>query len=170
MTISISNVYVQSYEQIVRHLAQQSETKLRGWVQERGVSSNQHNWETLDQTVAALKGGPRSPTPVTDAVWGRRVSVAATYDVGDTTEQEDPVQMLVDPNSNMARSQGMAMRRAQDDVIIAAATAAALEGDGGQALLLRPRARAWHGPPPRRPRGAPRRRAGRARRRSRHRA
>ena len=136
MTISISNVYVQSYEQIVRHLAQQSETKLRGWVQERGVSSNQHNWETLDQTVAALKGGPRSPTPVTDAVWGRRVSVAATYDVGDTTEQEDPVQMLVDPNSNVARSQGLAMRRAQDDVIIAAATADALDGDGGTTALL----------------------------------
>ena len=136
MTINIDNVYVQSYEQTVRHLAQQSATKLRGWVQERSVSSNQHNWETLDQTVAALKGGPRSPTPITDAVWGRRVSVAATYDVGDTTEQEDPAQMLIDPNSNMARSQGMAMKRAQDDVIIAAATAAALDGDGGTTALL----------------------------------
>jgi len=130
MTISISNVYVQSYEQTVRHLAQQGETKLRDWVQERGVSAEQHNWETLDQTVAALKGGPRSPTPVTDAVWDRRVSVAQTFDVGDTTEQEDPVQMLVDPNSNVARSQAMAMKPAVDDIIITAATGSALDGGG----------------------------------------
>lgn len=135
MPITVSNVYVQTFEQTVRHLAQQSDTKLRGWVQERGVQSEQHNWETLDQTVAALKGGPRSPTPVTDGVWGRRVSVTRTYDVGDTTEQEDPIQMLIDPNSNLARSQGMAMRRAIDDEIIGAATAAALNGDGGTTAL-----------------------------------
>ena len=136
MPITISNVYVQTFEQTVRHLAQQSEAKLRGWCQERGVTSEQHNWETLDQTVAAEKGGPRSPTPVTDAVWGRRVSVARSYDVGDTTEQEDPVQMLVDPNSNVARSQGMAMRRKIDDVMIEAALADALNGDGSTTSIL----------------------------------
>lgn len=136
MAITISNVFVQSYEQIVRHLAQQSESKLRGWTQERGVTSEQHNWETLDQTVAALKGGPRSPTPITDAVWGRRVSVAKTYDVGEVVEQEDPVRMLVDPNSNVARAQGMAMRRAVDDEIIASCTADALNGDGSTTSLL----------------------------------
>ena len=38
--------------------------------------------------------------------------------------------MLVDPNSNLTMSLGYSMRRAQDDVIIAAATADALEGDG----------------------------------------
>ena len=130
MAITISNVYVQSFEQIVRHLAQQGETKLRGWTQERGVSSNKHNWETLDATSATVKSSARQATPTTDGVWGRRVSIAKTYNVGDTSEQEDPVQMLVDPNSNLARSQGMAMKRAFDDEIIGAATGAATIGDG----------------------------------------
>ena len=135
MVINIDEVYVQSYEQIVRHLAQQGETKLRDWVQERGVSSEQHNWETLGATVATEKTGQRQATPQTDAVWGRRVSVASSWDVGDTVEQEDPVQMLVDPNSNLARSQSMAMKRAQDDIIITAASAAALNGDGSTTAL-----------------------------------
>ncbi|MCH8888239.1 MAG: hypothetical protein IIC13_16775 [SAR324 cluster bacterium] len=43
--------------------------------------------------------------------------------------------MLVDPNSNLARSQGMAMRRAIDDEIIGAATAAALNGDGSTTAI-----------------------------------
>ena len=136
MVINIDEVYVQSYEQIVRHLSQQGETKLRDWTQERGVSSEQHNWETIDATEATLKAGPRQDTPQTDAIWGRRVSVAQTFDVGDTVEQEDPVQMLVDPNSNLARSQAMAMKRSQDDVVITAATADALNGDGSNSALL----------------------------------
>jgi len=40
------------------------------------------------------------------------------------------VQMMVDPNSNLVRSLGYSMRRAQDDVILTAATADALEGSG----------------------------------------
>jgi hypothetical protein len=38
--------------------------------------------------------------------------------------------MLVDPNSNLARSLAYSMRRAKDDIIIAAATGDALDGGG----------------------------------------
>jgi hypothetical protein len=38
--------------------------------------------------------------------------------------------MMVDPNSNLVLSLGYSMRRARDDVILTAATAAALNGDG----------------------------------------
>jgi len=67
---------------------------------------------------------------VQDWPWSRRVSVPTTYDTGDSTEQEDIVQMIIDPNSNLAQSQGYAMRRAFDDEIIAAATGTALDGLG----------------------------------------
>ena len=130
MSINISNVYVQTFENNVRHLAQQSEARLRMCVQERAVSSEKHNWETMGSNEASLKAGPRTPTPENDSDWGRRTSIAETFDIGDTTEQEDPVQMLVDPNSNIARSIGMAMRRQVDDVIIAAATGDSRDGDG----------------------------------------
>ncbi|GAG42996.1 unnamed protein product, partial [marine sediment metagenome] len=75
-------------------------------------------------------------TPVADTVWSRRVSVSQTWDNGESTEQEDPVQMIVDPNSNLVTSLGYSMRRAQDDVIIAAATADALNGDATTTAFL----------------------------------
>lgn len=130
MSTTISNVYIQTFENNVRHLAQQSESRLRMCVQERAVSSEKHNWETMGSNSASPKAGPRTPTPENDSSWDRRTSIAETFDIGDTTEQEDPVQMLVDPNSNITRSIGMAMRRQQDDVIIAAATGDSRDGDG----------------------------------------
>lgn len=132
MAINISNVYVQTFENNIRHLAQQSAARLRMCVQERSVSSEKHNWETMaaqvDPTLKATTG--RIATPEIDSDWDRRVSVAATYHLGDSTEQEDPVQMLVDPNSNVTRAIGMSMRRKIDDVIISAATGNALDGAG----------------------------------------
>lgn len=135
MAITISNVYVQTFENNVRHLAQQSEARLRMCVQEKSVSSEKHNWETMGSNSASAKAGPRTATPENDSAWDRRTSVAATYDIGDTTEQEDPVQMLVDPNSNITRSIGMAMKRQQDDVIITAATGNALDGAGAPVVF-----------------------------------
>jgi len=130
MAISISNVYIQTFENIVRHLAQQRMSRLRTCVQERGVSSEKHNWETMGANTATEKTAARTATPENDSAWDRRVSVAKTFHVGDSVEQEDPVQMLVDPQSNIAHSIAMAMKRAQDDSIIAAATGTALDGAG----------------------------------------
>jgi hypothetical protein len=127
---TISNVYVETFEQNLRHVAQQSTTKLMPWVQVRGEESENHNWEKLDKSDASVKSTRLQATPVADTPWARRVAVSQTWDNGESTEQEDPVQMIVDPNSNLVMSLGMSMKRAQDDVIITAATADALEGDG----------------------------------------
>jgi hypothetical protein len=127
---TISNVYVETFEQNLRQVAQQEVTKLLPWVQVRGEESENHNWEKLGSSDAGIKTTRLQATPVADTVWGRRVSVSQTWDNGESTEQEDPVQMIVDPNSNLVMSLGYSMRRARDDVIITAATADALEGDG----------------------------------------
>ena len=127
---SVSNVFVQTFENNVRHLAQQSITKLRDKVQERSVSSINHNWERLGTVEATPKTTRLQPTPSQDVPWSRRVSLARTFQAADSTEQEDPVQMLVDPNSNLTRSLAMAMRREVDRIIITAATGDALDGDG----------------------------------------
>lgn len=130
MANSISNVYIETFENNVRHLAQQSITRLRPFITERGTNGEKHNWERLGPGAATLKSGVRVATPFQDLPWTRRVSQAATYHAGETTEQEDPVQMLVDPNSNVALNLAMSMRRQVDDVLIAAATGTALNGDG----------------------------------------
>ena len=130
MANTIANVYVETFESNLRHVAQQEVTRLLPWVQVRGEESENHNWEKLGSSDASLKTTRLQATPVADTAWGRRVAVSGTWDNGESTEQEDPVQMIVDPNSNLVMSLGYSMRRAQDDVIITAATADALEGDG----------------------------------------
>lgn len=130
MAITISNVYIQTFERNLRHLAQQTESRLRRFVTERATGGEKHNWERLGAGVATEKTSARTATPTSDLPWTRRVTLARTYHAGETVEPEDIVQMLVDPNSNVALNLAMAMKRQIDDIIIEAATAAALNGDG----------------------------------------
>ncbi len=133
---TIDQVYISTFERTLRHLAQQSESKLRGQVTERGVQSKDHAWERLGSTEATLKGGRLVPTPVADTEWSRRLSVAKTFHNADSTEAEDIVQMLIDPNSNLAMSLAMSIKRAWDDEIIRSATEDALDGDGSTLVPL----------------------------------
>ena len=136
MSTTQPNIYIQTFESIVRHLAQQEVTRLRPHVTERQAQSVNHNWERLGlsdavQKTVRLSSTPTSGnTPNASTEWDRRVSIAQTWHNGDSTEQEDPSQMLVDPNSNLAMSLGYSMRRAMDDIIINAATGDAIGGDG----------------------------------------
>ena len=130
MAITIDNAYIQTFEQNVRHIAQQKVAKLRGTTQQKSESSEKHNWEILGTLDASEKTSARTATPEQDAAWSRRVSLAKTYHIGTSTELEDPVQMLVDPNSNLTKAIAMGMNRRVDDVIIAAATGTALDGAG----------------------------------------
>jgi len=128
--LNIDNVYIQTFEQNVQHLAQQMNTKLRGTVMERGTNGNIHNWETLDFSDAIDKTTSAPPTPNVDLPWNRRRSIAETKHTGSTVDNEDIVQMLVEPKSNIAYNLSMAMNRAIDDIIIAAANGDAQDGTG----------------------------------------
>ena len=136
MGASVADVYVNTYETNVRHLAQQGITRLRPWVMERSVQSEAHNWERIGKSLAVAKTARKVETPDSDTIWSRRQSVPVTFHVGDVTEQEDIVQMIVDPNSNYARAHGMAMRRAHDDNIIAAAVGPSRDGAGDPVAFL----------------------------------
>ena len=127
---SIAQAFVSTYETNVRHLAQQGTTRLKPWVQIKNVHSENHNWERLGSATAVAKTQRKTATPDNDTQWSRRQSIPVVYHVGDVTEQEDITQMLVDPNSNYARAHGMAMRRAHDDEIIAAAVGPSRGRDG----------------------------------------
>jgi hypothetical protein len=141
MAITIDDVYVNTYEQNVRHLAQQGISRARAWVMERSVQSEAHNWERIAKSTAALKdtadaGGAPTATPNGQTVWSRRQSVPLAYAVGDLTETDQIVQMIVDPNGAYARSHGMAMRRAMDTEILSKATGDSRDGAGGAVTFL----------------------------------
>ena len=130
MATTQPNIYIQTFESIVRHLAQQEVIRLRPHVTERSEGSEKHNWERLGTSNAIQKTTRLAATPEADTLFDRRVSIAQTWHNADSTEQEDIAQMLVDPNSNLARSLAYSMRRALDDIIITAAGGAALDGAG----------------------------------------
>lgn len=130
MAITIDQVYIETFERNLRHLAQQSAARLRPYVTEKPTNGESHNWERLGPSEAVEKTSARTNTPEADVPFSRRVSQASTFHNGDTVEPEDIVQMLVQPQSNIAMNLAMSMRRKIDDVIIAAATGTALNGDG----------------------------------------
>lgn len=130
MAITIDKVYIQTFERNVRHLAQQADTRLRRFVTEKATDGQKHNWERLGSGEASLKAAARVATPTSDLPWSRRVSLAQTYHMGETVEQDDVVQMLIDPNSNVSAAIANGMKRKIDDILIAAATGTALNGDG----------------------------------------
>jgi len=136
MASTIDQVYISTFENILRHLAQQAQTKLRAHVMERSKQSKDHAWERLGSSDAVLKAGRLVPTPVANTPWSRRLSVAKTFHNADSTEDEDIVKMLIDPNSNLAMSLGFSMKRAWDNEIIRAATEDSLDGDGSTLIPL----------------------------------
>lgn len=136
MANTISNVFVQTFANNVRHLSQQGESKLINWCQQESRDSVSHNFERLGAMSMAAKVGRAVASPVNDAPWSRRQTVCANYHGGDLVEQEDPAQMLVDPTSNITQALGKAAKRQIDDIIIAKATAASRDGTGGAVAFV----------------------------------
>ena len=130
MAITIDQAYIETFEDNVRFLAQQKPSRLLSTVTNKTSNGAAHNWERIGPTDFAEKTSARTATPENDTPWSRRVSQVKTFDNGDTVEQEDIVQMLVDPLSSLTQNLAWGSNRNKDDVIIAAATADALDGDG----------------------------------------
>lgn len=128
-TITIDVAYIETYETNVRHLAQQGMSRLRPRIMEKSETGEYHNWERFGAMEATTKSSQRVATPMDDQEWTRRISQPITKHMGAVVELEDPVQMLVDPNSTIARAQGMGMGRAIDDIIIDAMGGNALDAN-----------------------------------------
>lgn len=142
MAITIPAAYIETFEATVRQLAQQKRSRLRMCVSEVNNQSEKHNWDRLGSSTARAKTAARMVSPAggngsgavgaTDGLaWTRRNTVIATYDTGEVIEQEDIVQMLIDPKNATVENLVMNMNRQLDDIIITAATAAAADGAGG---------------------------------------
>ena len=137
MSATIPQAYIDSFESNVRHLSQQSEKKLISFVDVNTDTGRSHRWDRIAASNAALKGsrpgdsGTRLvDTPDNDTTVSGRLSLAQTWDLGETSEMEDPSQMLWDPNSALTKAVAMGMNRAYDQVIIEAAVGDARDEDG----------------------------------------
>ena len=130
MAVTIDKAYVDTFQRNVRHLSQQGDTRIRPYVMEEPLTGETFSTDRLAASDAVTKSGRRVATPTVEPAWSRRKGTAITKHWADTFEHEDKVKMLADPQSEYSRNASMAMRRSYDDLLIAAATADATDGDG----------------------------------------
>jgi len=146
MPISVPSAYVETFEQNVRHLAQQRPSRLRMAVTEVNKQSQTHNWDRLAASVSRKKTAARMVSPgggngsgavgSTDGLdWSRRNTVIQVYDTGEVVESEDITQMLIDPKSSVTENLAYNMRRRVDDVIIDGINKDAPDGAGGTVVF-----------------------------------
>ncbi len=137
MATTISNAKIAEYRDQVIQLSQQSETRVRPNVTEVSSGAESYNWDRLGATdaVERTKTSRHQDTLVVDDDWSRRVSTPRVFEHNFVYEDYDKVEMAIDPQGSLAKSQGMAMARAYDDVCIDAATADAIDGDGASVPL-----------------------------------
>lgn len=131
MSIQITTAFVEQYKANVYHLTQQKGSKLRSAVRVESVTGKNAFYEQLGATSARLRTSRHADTPRMDTPHARRRVSLGDYDWADLVDGEDQVRMLIDPTSSYAEAAAMAMGRAMDDAIIAAATGTAYTGVDG---------------------------------------
>ena len=131
MSVQITTAFVEQYKGNVEHLVQQKGSRLRDCVSVESVTGKNAFFEQIGSTAAQVRTSRHSDTPRMDTPHSRRRVSLADYDWSDLIDNEDRVRMLIDPTGPYAKAAAMAMGRAMDDVIIAAADGTAFTGVSG---------------------------------------
>ena len=131
MSTNITTAFVQQYSANIQMLSQQMGSLLRDKVRQESVVGKQAFFDQVGSVTAQLKTSRHSDTPQIDTPHSRRRVALADYEFADLIDQQDKVRLLIDPTSSYAQAAAMAMGRAMDDVIIAAATGTASTGETG---------------------------------------
>lgn len=137
MSTTINNVYIDEFNQYLRHLAQQKYSRLRPYVYEVASGANTYSFDRVDPNrtsglpnSASEKTTRAQDTPVENYTFSRRVLTAQTWNVGELIEFEDQIQAKVDISGGLVQAMAMQMARRYDDVIITAFGGDATDGDG----------------------------------------
>ncbi len=131
MSSQITTAFVQQYSANIQMLSQQMGSLLRDKVRVESVVGKNAYFDQVGSVTAQLKTSRHSDTPQIDTPHSRRRVSLADYEFADLIDQQDKVRLLIDPTSSYAQAAAMAMGRAMDDVIIAAATGTAYTGETG---------------------------------------
>lgn len=131
MSVQITTAFVEQYRANVYHLTQQKGSRLRRAVRTEMVTGKSAFFEQLGATAARKRTSRHADTPRMDTPHARRRVTLDDYDWADMVDGEDQIRMLIDPTSQYAEAAAMAMGRAIDDAIIAAATGTAYTGVDG---------------------------------------
>lgn len=131
MSTQITTAFVEQYRTNVYHLTQQKGSKLRRAVRVENVNGTNAYFEQIGATAARIRTTRHADTPRMDIPHSRRRVSLSDYDWADLVDSEDQIRLLIDPTSPYADAAAMAMGRAIDDAIIAAADGTAYTGVAG---------------------------------------
>ena len=131
MSSQITTAFVQQYSANIQMLSQQMGSLLRDKVRVESVVGKNAFFDQVGSVTAQLRTSRHADTPQIDTPHSRRRVSLADYEFADLIDQQDKVRLLIDPTSSYAQAAAMAMGRAMDDVIIAAATGTAFTGETG---------------------------------------
>lgn len=138
MSFTITDAFVQQFSGNVRFLAQQQDSRFRGKVLEDTVRGESAYMEQLAPATAKKKTSRHADTPLMSTQSLRRRIAPYPYEWADLVDRADKVRLLIDPASSYAQAGAMAMRRAYDDEVIAAAFATAYTGHSGSTQVTWP--------------------------------
>jgi len=131
MSFQVTTAFVEQYKANVYHLTQQKGSKLRKAVRTESVTGSNAYFEQLGAVSARKRTSRHSDTPRMDTPHSRRRVSLEDFDWADLVDNEDQLRMLIDPTSPYAEAAAMAMGRAMDDAIVAAADGTAYTGVDG---------------------------------------
>ena len=131
MSVQVTTAFVEQFSANVHHLSQQKGSILRQSVGIETVTGRNAFFDQIGATSARVRPARHSDTPRMDTPHSRRRVSLQDYDWADLIDDEDKVRMLIDPTSAYSEAAAMAMGRAMDDAIIAAADGTAYTGQTG---------------------------------------
>lgn len=132
MSNEILDWSVIDYKSTVEHLLQQRGSKLRQAVMEDSYQGKSGKAVNQLGAVNAQKRTTRhADTPLIETPQDARWVFPVDYEWADLIDDQDKLRIIADPTSPYAINGSMAMGRAMDDEIIAAATGTSLTGEDG---------------------------------------
>lgn len=141
MPESITQAFVQQYQNTMRVLCQQKDSRLEATtIPPVKMEGEYLYWERLGPTEAIELNSRHGDTPNIESDHSRRRSTAQPYVWATLLDRTDAARMLVDPKGPYQESARNAMNRRKDRVILAALGGTAYSGKTGATSVALPSA------------------------------
>lgn len=131
MNSQIETWRVQQFAANVLHTSQQKGSRLAPLVRKETFKGKAEFFDRLGQATAQKKTGRNTDTPNLDIAHSRRMLVTAMYEWATLVDRKDKLQNIHSPESEYAIAARNALGRSMDDILLAAAFAAASTGESG---------------------------------------
>lgn len=132
MSNQVTEAFVQQFDTTFRHLAQQMQSRLRGYVRvETGIVGESKSINRLGKRRMSRRLNRHGDTPLNEQPHSTRYIDLFDYEDGDMVDDQDKLRMLVDPTSDYLKSMVAAANRQQDIEIIGCLGAGSRSKTGG---------------------------------------